>query len=60
VDTDDPCKVHIETVDPNPSLPSADTTIHLEVVGTAGISCNKNAIKLVEVIDEMKIKHDLE
>lgn len=47
-------------VDPNPAASSADNKIDIKVEGTNGISCNKNAIKVVEILEEMWIKHDLE
>merc|ERR1712139_30297 len=60
VDTNDPCLVHITVIDPNPAASSADNKIDINVEGTNGISCNKNAIKVVEILEEMWIKHDLE
>lgn len=60
MDTNDPCVVNITVLDPNPAVSKADLKVVLQVDGTSGISCNKNAIKVVEILEEMHIKHDLE
>jgi hypothetical protein len=45
--------------DPNPASAKSDNKIEMNVEDTGGVTCDKNANKIVEIIEQMHIKHDL-
>jgi hypothetical protein len=59
VDTNDKCKIIMTVRDPNPASAKSDNKIEMNVVDTGGITCEKNANKVVEIIEQMHIKNDL-
>lgn len=46
-------------LDPNPAADTGSNKITFDIKGTQDITCNKNAVKVVESLEEMSIIHDL-
>jgi hypothetical protein len=45
--------------DPNPAAVKNSDKIEMTIKETGGISCDKNANKIVEILEQMHVKHDL-